>query len=171
MSEILDIVGKELAVKNEAIFFASNKVMKGTIVAFNKSGFVKLKDSLTGEEFVSKSPSTEIYGVPEDIDLNEAFGVDTPVKPLKKKHTTRDFDRELSKVKDVMGNGVIYGDKIILVHDNEVCIGRTFDVVENTSKITVNLNKNKQDVVIEADGTNIYLLKPDYYIKDKSAYE
>lgn len=171
MSDILDIVGKELTVKNEAIFFASNKIMKGTIIAFNKSGFVKLKDSLTGNEFVSKSPDKEIYGVPEDVDLNEAFGIEANVKPLKKKHTTRDFDRELSKVKDVMGNGIIYGDKIILVYDNEVCIGRTFDVIEDTSRITVNLNKNKQDVVVESDGTNLYLLKPDYYIKDKSSYE
>lgn len=167
MSEIFDIVGKELIQDKEAIFVVDGSIFKGKIKAFNKSGFVKIIDNLKNE-YIVKNPKKELYLIPDNVDLSEIFEVE--IKPRQKKPTERDFYRELSQAKDIMNNGILDGDKVLFAYDNGIYLGRTVYLEKNTNKLTITINKDKQDVEIETNGKNIYLLKPDYYIKEKNAY-
>ncbi len=169
MLEILDIVGKELEKDKECVFLNEGKLFKGIIKAFNKDSYVKIQESITSKNFIIKNSKKEIYQFPEEIDLNEIF--ETNAVQRVKKPTQRDFLRELSSAKDILNNGIIDGDKVLFINFDALEIGRTINLVKDKKTLTINSNPKKNDVVIEADGTNIYLLKQDYYIKEKSAYE
>lgn len=169
MNEIVDIVGKVIEKEKEAIFLSDNGVIhKGTIKAFNKLGQVQIEDSMTAKYIVVKTPSQSVYVFPDPVDLEDVF--DMKFERREKKPTERDFFRQLSVAKSIFGEGVLDGDKVLFADGQELKLGRTINVVKDSSVLVVNANKDKSDITLETNGKNLYLLVKDYYIKEKSAY-
>lgn len=171
MSEILDIVGKELVKEREVIFLTeSGELNKGIIKAFNKDGFVKVEDAISKKTTVVKVPNNEIYMYPEEFNLNEIFEVD--YVPKEKKPTKRDFNRQLAVAKDIFGDGLLDGDKVLFIDSNKTLkLGRTLEVEQDTNKVHILGNRDNETSLVLTNGKNLCLLKRDYYIKEKAAYE
>lgn len=170
MNDIVDIVGKILEKDKESIYLTeTGEIFKGVIKAFNKDGFVKV-ESLAGKSSIIKNPSQAIYMFPEPLDLKEIFEID--YTPKEKKPTERDFHRQLAVAKDIFGEGILDGDKVLFTDgEGSLKLGRTNNVEKDKQTVNITANKDKNQVKIETNGKNIYLLQRDYYIKEKHAYQ
>ena len=95
-------------------------------------------------------------------EIFEGFNVEEKEEAM----TNRDFIRQLSTIKDIAGNQVLDGDKVILLYNNELILGRTTEINKKDNSIYVAINSEKYPVVIK-DSTSMYLITKDYHIKSK----
>lgn len=165
MMELKDFLGKDFEKERRVIYKDKGSMSRGIVVAVNKDGHIKVENEVTKENVIIKNSNKSVYAYPEKIDMSEVFEGFNVVEK-EEKMTNRDFIRQLSTIKDIAGDQVLDGDKVILLYNDELILGRTTEINKKDNSIYVAINKEKYPVVIK-DSTSIYLITKDYYIKSK----
>lgn len=165
MIEIKDFLGKDFEKERRVIYKDRDSMSRGIVIAINKDGHIKVENEVTKENIIIKNSNKDVYAYPEKINMNEIFeGFN--VEEKEEAMTNRDFIRQLSTIKDIAGNQVLDGDKVILLYNNELILGRTTEINKKDNSIYVAINSEKYPVVIK-DSTSMYLITKDYHIKSK----
>jgi hypothetical protein len=165
MIELKDFLGKEFEKDRRVIYKDKYSLSRGIVIAVNKDAHIKVENEITKETIVIKNTKQDVYAYTEDFDMNELF---EGFNIVEKEHTltNRDFIRQLSEIKDLAGDRVLDGDKVILLYNDELILGRTTEINKKTNVIYVSINSEKYPVSVKVSD-NMYLVTKDYYIKSK----
>lgn len=164
--ETKDFLNKNFSLNRRVVYIENNLLNRGKVLAISVSGNLKVQNEITKEIVVVKECTKNVYAYVEDIDIKEAFK-DFNIIDSSEQMTERDFIRQTSEIKDVAGDQVLPGDKVLMIHKGYLQLGRTTEINKKDKSIYISIPDETLPVKISNKDSQFLLITKDYYIKSK----
>lgn len=165
MKEANDFLGKKINKNDRLIYIDKDSMSRGVVIGINRDGFLKVENEITKKFEIIKDTINKTYAYPEVFDMTKVFE-DFEFEDIKEnKIEKRKFKRDLSEVLDISNENILSGDKVLVLHNGNLSIGRVTEIDDKRLIAKVAIREEKYPVEIKSKC--LYLLVKDYFIKSK----
>lgn len=166
MIESKDFLGKSFSFNRRVVYISNKTLRRAKVIAINEKGVVKIEDELDKKILIVNDPSTNIYAYPEEIDIKEAFAGFNIIES-DDQMTGRDFERQLSVVEDSAGDNILECDKVLMIYNSKLQLGRTRELDKKDKSIYISIPDEMYPIKVNRMYFSFLLINKDYYLKSK----